>query len=94
MRPRPMKPHVARFEGVEAKERLVIEDSEDAEGPLPSMQSREGENRIETAALMLTYKEMWTDGGNDEKVSITWRWVRERWRVRQSKAGEGSREAE
>ena len=49
-----MKPHVARFEGVEAKERLVMEDSEDAAGLLPSMQRREGENRIETAALILT----------------------------------------
>lgn len=54
IRPRPMNPHVARFAGVEAKERLVMEDSEDAEGPLLSMQRREGENRTETAALMLT----------------------------------------
>lgn len=52
-----MKPHVARFEGVEAKERLVTEDSGDAEALLPSMQRREGENRIETAALILTDKE-------------------------------------
>lgn len=54
IRPRPINPHVARFAGVEAKERLVMEDSEDAEGPLLSMQRREGENRTETAALMLT----------------------------------------
>lgn len=33
-----------------------MEDSEDAEGLLPSMQRREGENRIETAALILTYE--------------------------------------
>ena len=52
-----MNPHVARFEGVEAKERLVMEDSGDAEGLLPSMQRREGEKRIETAALMLTDRE-------------------------------------
>lgn len=57
MRPRPMKPHVARFEGVEAKERLVMEDSGDAEGLLPGMQRRKGENRMETAALILTDKE-------------------------------------
>ena len=47
-----MNPHVARFEGEEAKERLVVEDSEDTEGLLPSMQRREGENRIETAELI------------------------------------------
>ena len=48
-----MNPHVARFEGVEAKERLAM-DSDEAGRPLLSMQRREGENRIETAALMLT----------------------------------------
>ena len=47
-----MKPHVARFEGVEAKERLVMEDRQDA---LPSMQRREEESRIEMAALILIY---------------------------------------
>lgn len=50
-----MNPHVARFEGVVAKERLVTEDSDEAGRPLPNMQRREGENRIETVALMLTY---------------------------------------
>lgn len=50
-----MKPHVTRFEGVEAKERLVMEDRQDAGGALPSMQRREEESRIEMAALILTY---------------------------------------
>ena len=50
-----MKPHVARFDGVEAKERRVMDESEDGEGLLLSMQRREGENRIETAALILDY---------------------------------------
>lgn len=49
-----MNPHIARFEGVEAKERLGLEDSEEVGRPLPSMQRREGENRIEMAALILT----------------------------------------
>ena len=49
-----MTPHVARFEDVEAKERLVMEDKEGVEGLLLSMQRREGENRIETVALILT----------------------------------------
>lgn len=48
-----MNPHVARLEGVEAKERLVMGDSEDAEAPLLSMQRRGGENRMETAGLIL-----------------------------------------
>ena len=60
-----MNPHVARFEGEEAKERLVMEDSEVAEGPLPSMQRRGGENRIETAALILNCWRMRRDGGEE-----------------------------
>lgn len=57
-----MNPHVARFEGVEAKERLFTDDSEDAEGPLLSMQRREGENRIETVAVILDGQGMQSDG--------------------------------
>lgn len=53
-----MNPNVARFEGVEAKYRLVMDDSEGAEKLLLSMQRREGEKRIEVAALMLTDKGM------------------------------------
>lgn len=53
-----MKPNVARFEDVEAKDRLVVDDNEGAAKLLLSMQRREGEKRIEVAALMLTDKRM------------------------------------
>lgn len=53
-----MNPNVARFEGVEAKDRLVIDDSEDAEKLLLSMRRREGEKRVDMAALMLTDTKM------------------------------------
>ena len=56
MRPRPMKPHVAKFEPVEAKDRRVVVGTELVAGPLPSMHSREGEKRIETAALIVNPK--------------------------------------
>ena len=49
-----MNPHVARFEGVEAKERLVMEDREGAERLLLNVHRREGENRTEMVALILT----------------------------------------
>ena len=62
-----MNPHVVRFEGVEAKERLGIEEIEYAEGLLPSMQRREGENRMETAAVILT-----------EKGNANWWWYQMR----------------
>lgn len=52
IRPRPIKPHVARFLVVEAKVLLAIEPSGLEEVPLLSMHSREGENRTDTAALM------------------------------------------
>lgn len=44
-----------------------MEDSEDAEGPLPSMQRREGENRIETAALILNCWGMQRDDGEGRR---------------------------
>ena len=46
-----MNPHVARFEDVEVKDLLVIED---AEKLLLIVQRREGENRIGMAALIST----------------------------------------
>ena len=52
IRPKPIKPHVARFLVVEAKDLLVSEPSGLGEVPLPSIHSREGENRTDTAALM------------------------------------------
>ena len=52
IRPRPIKPHVARFLAVEAKVLLVSEASGLEEVPLPSIHNREGENRTDTAALM------------------------------------------
>lgn len=55
---------------MEAKERLAMDDNEDAEGPLLSMQRREGENRMETAAVIFTCQgTMQRDGlceGNNE----------------------------
>lgn len=53
-----MKPNVARFGDVEAKDRLVMDDNEGAAKLLLSMQRREGEKRIKVAALMLTDKRM------------------------------------
>ena len=53
-----MKPNVARFEDVEANDRLVVDDNEGAAKLLLSMQRREGEKRIEVAALMLTDRRM------------------------------------
>lgn len=65
--PRPMNPHVARFDGVEAKERLVMDGSDDGEELLLSMQRREGEKRIETAALILNYWRVKRVGVNEKK---------------------------
>ncbi|KAI4286392.1 MAG: hypothetical protein L6R35_004359, partial [Caloplaca aegaea] len=45
IRPRPMKPHVAKAAGVEEKDRLGVDEGE------PSL---EVENRTEIAALMVT----------------------------------------
>ena len=52
IRPRPIKPHVARFLVVEAKVLRAIEPSGLGEVALLSMHSREGEKRTDTAALM------------------------------------------
>jgi len=50
-----MKPHVARFEGVEAKYRRVVAVIEVEAGPLlHSVERREGEKRIGRAALILS----------------------------------------
>ena len=59
-----MKPHVARFEDVEAKERLFAEDIEGAESLLLSLQRREGENGTEMMALILTDERMQSNGGD------------------------------
>ena len=68
-----MNPHVARFDGVEAKERFVMDESEDGEELLLSMQRREGENRIETAALILNNWVVERVGVNEKKKEkITW----------------------
>ena len=58
-----MKPHVARFEDVEAKERLFAEDIEGGESLLLSLQRREGENGSEMMALILTDERMQSNGG-------------------------------
>ena len=58
-----MNPHVARFDEVEEKDRLGMVDTEGAEMLLLSMQRREGENRIETVALILTDQRRQSDGG-------------------------------
>ena len=47
-----MNPHVARLDGVEVNERLVMGDGDGEEKVLLNMQRREGENRIEMFALM------------------------------------------
>lgn len=54
MRPRPMNPQVARLLPLEANVLLVTVDTVPAAEPFPSMHSLEGENRIETAALILS----------------------------------------
>ena len=55
MRPKPMKPHVARFLVVEANVLLAIEVSGLGEVPLLSIYSREGDNRTDTPALMTAF---------------------------------------
>ena len=70
IRPRPMNPHVARFEDVEANERLLMEDIEDVERLLLNMQRREGRDRIETVALMLALLERVQSDGADEEGSV------------------------
>lgn len=67
-----MNPHVAKFEGVEAKERLFTDDGEDAKGPLANMQRREGGNRMDMVALILTYQGTQTDGDDEDKKGL-WR---------------------
>ena len=63
MRPRPMKPHVARFEVVEEKERRVLEDEKGAGTLLLRMQRRRGESRMETVALIVADWSMQSDRG-------------------------------
>ena len=63
MRPRPMKPHVARFEGVEEKDRRGLEDKKGAGTLLLRMQRRRGESRMETVALILADWRMQSDSG-------------------------------
>ena len=50
MRPRPMKPQLTQLAPVEAKDRLEAGPTKPA--PFPSKHSREGEKRMDTAALI------------------------------------------
>lgn len=54
IRPRPMKPHVARFEGVEVKDLLAVGADKPVTPPFPSKHSLEGEKRTAIAALIVT----------------------------------------
>ena len=58
IRPKPIKPHVARFLLVEAKVLPVIEPSGLEEVPLPGIHSREGEHRTDTTAFMTAMNPM------------------------------------
>ena len=62
-----MKPHVARFEDVEAKVRRCFMEDVEGEGMfLLRMQRREGKDRNETVALILTEGHMRSDVDEDE----------------------------
>lgn len=50
-----MNPQVARLLPLDANALLVTIDTDSAVWPFPSMHSLEGENRIEMAALILSY---------------------------------------
>lgn len=56
IRPSPTKPHVARFLLLDAKDLLAAGGIDLVAVLLPSMHSREGENRTETAALITAWE--------------------------------------
>ena len=59
IRPSPMKPHVAKLLLLEEKHLLLDGLNDTGSVPLPSMHSREGEKRIDTAALIVCTTYVW-----------------------------------